>query len=231
MRVLVFAAHPDDAEFGAGGTLLKLAERCDLTICALTDGSAGTHGCASVRREEQKAAATFLGADLIQLDMRDCLVENTRANAFKLAQVIRDVKADIVLVPHWDQRGGIHDGLAHPDHRHLGLLVRDAARFARFGIDELTGERHVVQQVWYYMVPRLVKPAIAIPIDDVLPRLRELWACHATQLALRDGHIVEHLLHSRGVAAEQLRGVQYAELLDSDAPVRLDILSAIFGNA
>ena len=230
LRVLVFAAHPDDAEFGAGGTLLRMQERCHLTICTLTNGGAGTHGDAPTRQKEQESAAAYLGAKLRLLGKADCSVEYTRQAAFELAQIIREEQPDIVMAPHWNQRGDINDSMAHPDHVHLGMLARDATRFARFRIPQLSGEPHCAKQVWYYMVPPTVQATIVLPVDDLLPLLRELWAMHHSQLALRDNSIIEHLLHMRGAAAEQLRGVHYAELIASDGPIRADLLGQVFSS-
>jgi LmbE family N-acetylglucosaminyl deacetylase len=229
MKVLVFAAHPDDPEFAMGGTLLHLAKKCFVTICVLTDGGAGTYGTPGVRKQEQQAAADFVGAKLRWLGKPDCSVENTRALAVELAQIIRDEEPTIVLTPHWDQRGSIHDGKAHPDHRELGFAVRDAARLARFRIAALTGKTHCTQEVWYYMATdRSSGVALSIPVDAVVAQLQELWACHTSQLSLRDGTVADHLLSMRANAAAQLRGVKYAEHLASDAPVNADLVAKLF---
>lgn len=228
--VLVFAAHPDDAEFAAGGTLLRLAERCSLTLCTLTDGGAGTHGTPSVRKAEQERAAALLGAKLMWLGKADCTVEYTRAAAIELAQIIRSVKPALVLVPHWNQPGGPNDGRSHPDHVHLGLTVRDAVRFARFRIPQLTGEAHATAHLWYYMAYNA--PAqLVLPVDSVMTELSALWDCHASQLALQDGAIKDILLQTRALTAYPVRGVHYAEPIGSDSAISVDAVLQFFGPA
>jgi LmbE family N-acetylglucosaminyl deacetylase len=227
MRVLVFCAHPDDAEFALGGTLLRLAEHHSLTLVVVTDGGAGSHGDPVTRQREQDAAARFLGAQLVWLGEPDCSLEYTRERVMRLAALIREHRPDLILVPHPDQTGGIHDGLAHPDHRHLGLAMRDAARFARFRIP-VDGERHETKHLWYYMVPRDRVPKLLVPIDAVEHKLVELWKSHASQTRLRDGKIIEHLLAHRHVCAGDLKDCSLAEAIDSDTPIPVDLVTVLF---
>ena len=69
-RALAIGAHPDDIEFGAGGTLAKwAAEGTEITMLVVTDGSKGTWDedlapamLVAIRKDEQLAAARTLGA-------------------------------------------------------------------------------------------------------------------------------------------------------------------------
>jgi len=70
---LCIAPHPDDCEFGAGGTLFKLAKRGKkVFIAVVTDGSKGTadpsltpERLAAIRRAEQENAAKVLGVEKV----------------------------------------------------------------------------------------------------------------------------------------------------------------------
>ena len=62
LDILVFGAHPDDAELGAGGTIAKeIALGKKVGIVDLTRGELGTRGSAEIRDKESAAAAKVLG--------------------------------------------------------------------------------------------------------------------------------------------------------------------------
>src|SRR5215468_6552828 len=86
-RAMVVTAHPDDSEFGAGGTVAKLVrEGKEVTYCILTNGNKGSgdrsmtpERLARIREEEQRNAARVLGVEAIDfLGFPDCELEDTR---------------------------------------------------------------------------------------------------------------------------------------------------------
>lgn len=132
---LTVGAHPDDAEFGAGGTLARWTDSgCHVTILVVSDGSKGSWDPAlspadliDRRRAEQRAAADVLGAaDVIHLDHVDGEIENTIDLRAALCRSIRTIRPDVVLG---------HDPwrryLLHPDHRAVGLAMIDSVVAAR----------------------------------------------------------------------------------------------------
>jgi LmbE family N-acetylglucosaminyl deacetylase len=220
MNVLVISAHPDDAEFAMGGTLVQLAREHSVTLLVLTDGGAGRHGTPAQRRVEQENVANKLGIRLEWGGIADCHVEYTRERTFWLAGIMRKVQADLVFVPHWDQDGSLLDGRAHPDHRNAGLLARDAARFARLKITALSGTPHEPKMVLYYMVPPHRKPKLTVPVDSVIDELRALWNLHASQTSILP-NLHEMLLTLR---REHMHPASmYAEAFDTDGPLPLGI--------
>lgn len=135
-RALCIAAHPDDAEFGAGGTLAKWAdEGCEVTLLIATDGSKGTWDpdedpavLAEVRREEARAAARVLGAseDVIFLDHVDGELHHSPELRAELCLWIRRLRPDVVL--SWDPWKRY---MLHPDHREIGWGACDGVVAAR----------------------------------------------------------------------------------------------------
>lgn len=133
---LAVGAHPDDIEFGCGGTLAKWAN--DGTIVhhlVLTDGSKGTWNpdaditaLVESRREEQREAARRLGArgEVIFFDQIDGDLESTRHLRSHLAREIRRLKPTVVLGHDPWRRYRLH-----PDHRAAGFLVCDSIVAAR----------------------------------------------------------------------------------------------------
>src|SRR5436190_9196535 len=125
LRVLVFGAHPDDAEFKAGGTAAKWAKAGHhVKLVSVTNGDIGhwkmAGGPLAQRRTaEVQAAAKKLGTESQVLDIHDGELLPTLENRKLITKVIREWKADIVISHRpWDY---------HPDHRYVGVLVQDAA--------------------------------------------------------------------------------------------------------
>lgn len=125
LRILVFGAHPDDAEFKAGGTAVKWAKQGhEVKLVSVTNGDIGhwqmAGGPLAQRRSaEVKAAAKKFGTHSQVLDIHDGELEPNLENRRKITRLIREWKADIVISHRpWDY---------HPDHRYVGVLVQDAA--------------------------------------------------------------------------------------------------------
>ncbi len=143
-RVLAIGAHPDDVEFGAGGTLAKWAAAgSEIKVLVLTDGSKGTWDAdidpaelVATRAREQTEAAVHLGASDVRFagavdgELRDD-IELRRV----VCDVIRTARPDVVLGHDPWRRHRIH-----PDHEVAGALLvagvvaaRDPHFFAGIG--------------------------------------------------------------------------------------------------
>lgn len=134
--VLAIGAHPDDVEFGCGGTLAKWsAGGAVVHHLVLTDGSKGTWNpdadtaaLVSTRESEQRAAARALGAtgECSFLGYVDGELEHSREVVDRIALAIRTVRPTVVLTHDPWKRYRLH-----PDHRNTGLNVCDAIVAAR----------------------------------------------------------------------------------------------------
>lgn len=125
LRIIVFGAHPDDAEFKTGGTAIKWAKQGhQVKLVSVTNGDIGhwqmAGGPLALRRaKEVAAAAKVMGTTSQVLDIHDGELEPTLENRKAITRLIREWKADIVIAHRpWDY---------HPDHRYVGVLVQDAA--------------------------------------------------------------------------------------------------------
>lgn len=125
LRIIVFGAHPDDAEYKAGGTAAKWAKLGHhVKLVSVTNGDIGhwkmAGGPLALRRKaEVKAAAKILGVTSEVLDIHDGELLPTLENRKTITRLIREWNADIVIAHRpWDY---------HPDHRYVGVLVQDAA--------------------------------------------------------------------------------------------------------
>ncbi|MEY2626792.1 MAG: hypothetical protein RJB08_551 [Actinomycetota bacterium] len=135
-RALAVGAHPDDIEFGCGGTLAKWAAHgCVVHYAVLTDGSKGTWNphadtaaLVNTRQIEQREAAHRIGAtgSVTFLGAVDGELENTHALRDALSRLIRIVQPDVVLGHDPWKRYRLH-----PDHRAAGFLLTDSIVAAR----------------------------------------------------------------------------------------------------
>jgi LmbE family N-acetylglucosaminyl deacetylase len=125
LRIIVFGAHPDDAEYKTAGTAVKWARMGHhVKLVSVTNGDIGhwkeAGGPLAQRRAAEAAAcAKKLGVTSQVLDIHDGELLPSLENRKLITRVIREWKADIVIAHRpWDY---------HPDHRYVGVLIQDAA--------------------------------------------------------------------------------------------------------
>jgi N-acetylglucosamine malate deacetylase 1 len=222
--ILVFGAHPDDAEFGMGASMVKFVRSgASVTVCVLTRGEAGTYGTPEGREAEMRAAAELLGGGLDILDFKDCQVFDSFEARVKVAEAIRRHRPRIIFAPYHTNPSFHKDGGAHPDHCATGAIVRSAARYARFkGLSAAKGEPWNADHLLYYMAPRSHAPSL---LNDVTPYMAEwerIAQCHVSQMSLRDGRVLEGLRRFRE-SYGNLLGVPYAEGFVDEEPILFDL--------
>jgi LmbE family N-acetylglucosaminyl deacetylase len=135
-RALAIGAHPDDIEFGAGGTLARwAASGCEVSFLVLTDGSKGSWSpdedqpaLVARRQIEQRAAAEAIGVrgEIVFGGWIDGELESGVRQRVQVTAAIRRLRPDVVLGHDPWKRYRLH-----PDHRHAGLLVTDGIVAAR----------------------------------------------------------------------------------------------------
>jgi bacillithiol biosynthesis deacetylase BshB1 len=222
--ILVFGAHPDDAEFGMGASMVKFVRTgASVALCVLTRGESGTFGTPEQREREMRAAAGLLGGELEILSYRDCQVFDTFEARVRLAEVVRKFRPRIVFAPYHTNPSFHKDGAAHPDHTATGAIVRSALRYARFvGLKEAHGEPWNVEHLLYYMVPRTRTPTLLNDVTDYMTEWQTIASCHTSQLALRDGKVLDNLRRFREAYGNMI-GVDCAEAFLSEEPLLFDL--------
>lgn len=135
---LAIGAHPDDVEFGGGGTIAKwAADGCVVHHLVLTDGSKGTWDpdadvaeLVAARQREQREAARRLAGDragqVVFLGEVDGELQNSLQLRGEVARVIRTLRPQVVFAHDPWKRYRLH-----PDHREGGLIACDAIVAAR----------------------------------------------------------------------------------------------------
>jgi LmbE family N-acetylglucosaminyl deacetylase len=220
-RVMVVTAHPDDSEFGAGGTIAKLVkEGCEVTYVIVTNGNKGSgdrtmtsERLALIREAEQRNAARTLGVARVEfLGYPDCEVEDTRELRCDVTRQIRRWRPDLVIAmnPH----RSYNLGGSHRDHRiTAGValdcvypLARDHLAFPELMPDY---EPHKVLEIH---LMQWENPQLVVDISDVMDLKLKALACHASQFA--DFPAVEKRVRERSAELGKSKGYAYAETFD-----------------
>ncbi len=134
-RVLVVAAHPDDVEFGAAGTIARwVAEGAEVRYLLVTRGDKGSDdpttdivALTELRMREQRAAAAEIGVNGVEfLDEPDGQVEPTLLLRERITRVIRTERPEIVMTHDPTVLFVNNEWVNHPDHRAVGQVTVDA---------------------------------------------------------------------------------------------------------
>lgn len=165
LDILVLPVHPDDAELGCAGTILKhVALGKKVGIVDLTRGELGTRGSAEIRAEEAAAAGKILGLTVRDnLGLPDGFFENTREYQLKVVSAIRKYQPEIVITNAYYDR--------HPDHGRANQLVEDSAFLA--GLRKIeTYADGVPQEAWrpklvlHFIQDTYITPDLVIDVTE-----------------------------------------------------------------
>jgi bacillithiol biosynthesis deacetylase BshB1 len=179
---LAFGPHPDDAEIGCGGLLLKMKALGYTTgIIDMTRGDMGW-GTPEERDRECEEAAKILKLDVREtLDMGDCRVEDTFENRCTVAQAIRKHRPQIILAPYYNLPIG--RGLGHNDHFKTGVLVSQGFNFSHLRKMPIEGEPWQAKAIYYYFLPPGLAPTFIVDVGEHFEEWRNALAVHKTQFA------------------------------------------------
>jgi N-acetylglucosamine malate deacetylase 1 len=222
--VLIFGAHPDDVEWGVGGTVLKLKEGgTSFGIVDLTRGEMGSRGTSEERDQEAAAAALSMGARFREnLALPDCGIVDSVENRKLVAASIRRWRPKLVLAPYWTDR--------HPDHSATGSLVRNAAVFSAIRKSNDPNPPHKPIAYLYYLLHHFTHPGAVVDISGIYEQKLALLRIHASQFAkTAEGFGVLPLgmndylfgLESRDRFFGSLIGVTHGEAFVSETPWKL----------
>ena len=217
---LVLVAHPDDADYMAGGTVAKWAAAgCQVHYVVITDGSAGSNEPGAtreqmreIREREQRAAAQVLGvASVTFLDELDGMLEVTLDTRRKVCREVRRLRPEVLVAPDparlWSGNGYIN----HWDHKQAGLLALTAIMPdapTRLMFPELLDEGLEPHEV-----PNLYlssnEPDVTVDITETMDTKLGALAAHVSQRAEASAPWVRE--RAEALAVQSGRPIAYAE--------------------
>ena len=184
LRILVLGAHPDDADYKAGGTAARWRQLGhEVKFVSVTNGGAGhqtLRGEALVarRRAEAQAAAAVIGATYDVLDHPDGALMPTLEARHQLIRLIRAFEPDLILTHRPNDY--------HPDHRYTSVLVQDAAYLLTVPAICPDAPHLERDPVVLYLSDDFKKPTpfradVVVDIGPQLNALIDMLHCHASQ--------------------------------------------------
>lgn len=165
LDVLAFAAHPDDVEIAAGGTVAGMVRAGrKVGIIDLTRGELGSRGSAELRDQEAKKAAEVLGLSIRRnLALADGFFEHNRQTLLAVAQCVRLYRPEIVLANSITDR--------HPDHGRAGKLVAEACFLS--GLKKIETQYGGVDQkhwrpkaIYHYIQDYFIEPDVVVNVTQ-----------------------------------------------------------------
>ena len=163
LDMLVVAPHPDDAEIGLGGTIVKMVhEGMRVGILDLTTGEPTPHGSEELRRKETIAATEILkvtwrgNAGLVNRKL-----EATLDARELIASYFRMLRPRWIFAPYWND--------AHPDHVAATNLIEAARFWSKLSKTDMPGERFHPERIYYYFCIHLrlaIEPNLIVDISE-----------------------------------------------------------------
>lgn len=235
LDILVFGAHPDDAELGAGGTIAKeVANGKKVGVVDLTRGELGTRGSAALRDKEAKKSAEILGLTIREnLEFADGFFSNDREHQLQIIKMVRKYKPEIVLCNAVDDR--------HIDHGKGSKLVSDACFLSGLikidtkldGDDEWQNPWRP-RLVYHYIQWKNLKPDFVVDISGYIEKKKESILAYSSQFFDADSEEPEtpisskNFLDSVSYRAQDLGrlvGVDFAEGFTVERFVAVDSIT------
>ncbi|MEM9076476.1 MAG: bacillithiol biosynthesis deacetylase BshB1 [Bacteroidota bacterium] len=237
LDILVFGAHPDDAELGAGGTIAKEVSRGKkVGIIDLTRGELGTRGTAEIRDQEAAKAANILNITVREnMEFADGFFINDKAHQMEIIKMVRKYRPEIVLCNAVDDR--------HIDHGKGSKLVSDACFLSGLTkIDTKMEGEEEWQEAWrpkvvYHFIQwKNLTPDFAVDVSGFIEKKTEAILAYSSQFFDPGSDEPETPISSKNFIDSvnyrardlgRLIGVEYAEGFTVERFVGVDSLDSL----
>jgi LmbE family N-acetylglucosaminyl deacetylase len=222
-RVLVVMAHPDDCDFGAGGTIAQWTARgIEVSYCIITNGDQGgeesgipLEEMAKVRQKEQRDAGAALGvSEITYLNYRDGWLMPSIELRKEIVKAIRIAKPDRMVVQS-PERNWERIYSSHPDHLAAGetaiqAVYPDARNpFAFTDLKEAGLEPWRVREVWITGSPT---PNHFVDITDTFSKKMDALHAHVSQTAHNSE--LENMVRSWGEKNAEAQGLAQGRIAE-----------------
>lgn len=233
LDILVIAAHPDDAELGAGGTIIKAVQSGKrVGVLDLTRGEMGTRGTAETRKQESEVSSKILGISVREnVGLPDGFLDNSREFQMRILPFLRKYQPEIVLANAVSDR--------HPDHGKGSKLASDACFLSGLRALKTTDESGKEQEAWrpkavyHFVQDHYLKPDFVVDVSDQWEKKIEAIRSFKTQFYDPDSAEPKtpistpdfmHFLDARGREYGRMIGASFAEGFTTERPVGVDSL-------
>lgn len=175
LDALVFAPHPDDAEIGMGGTILKMmAAGLRVGVVDLTRGELGTKGSAEIRKQELEAASAILKLSYRgNLDLGDGNIFDNELNRLKVVEEIRKHRSPLVFVTSPFDR--------HPDHRYAAELIKNAFFLSRLPKYTTASPSYSPKRLFHFLIHDTDSISFAVNITEYFSQKIESLRAYRSQ--------------------------------------------------
>ncbi len=185
LRIIMIGAHPDDCDYGGGGTAILFSKMgYAVKFVSVTNGDAGHQTMSgkplAIRRlAEAKEAGKRFGVEYDVLDSHDGALMPTLDVRLQIIKKIREWNADVVIAPRPNDY--------HPDHRYTGVLVQDAAYMVAVpnvapGTPALKKNPVFLYFQDRFQRPNPFRPDIAVDISGVFAQKIHALDAHTSQM-------------------------------------------------
>lgn len=183
---LVISPHPDDAELGMGGTIIRLVgQGHQVHVIDMTNGEPTPRGSVEIRARESAAAAKMLGCGRTLLGLNNREVVHDISSRHKLAALVRQHRPNVMFVPYPID--------AHPDHVAVTRIAEDARFDAKLTKSKIPGEPWHPKRIIYYFCTHLrmsFGPTFCIDISDQINQKVAACHCYESQGLSSDGELM-----------------------------------------
>jgi bacillithiol biosynthesis deacetylase BshB1 len=173
--VIAFSPHPDDAEMGCGGILLKLKDQGYSTgIIDISRAELSTNGDPDTRKKETEKASKILGLDVREnLGLEDGGIKNDADSRLKVINALRKYRPSLALVPFKQDR--------HPDHENSYKLLKDSIFISGLKKFKTGLDFHRPHIVISYMLHYEFKPSFIVDISKYYKKKLEAVSAYRSQ--------------------------------------------------
>lgn len=224
-RFLVVSPHPDDAELGIGGTILKLKQKGHkVFIVDLTLGEPTPYGTVEKRKAEIGKATKVLKIDKrINLDLENRYLFDHKQARLLLAEQIRLFKPDILFSPSQQD--------SHPDHVATRKIAEAARFYAKYTKTKLKGNPHYPRYLFYYFCSHLrMTPPISFLVDisqNFREKIRAIKCYRSQFIDNPKNKFIFDYIEQQNRYLGRLLGCDYAEAIFSNEAIKITDLSAL----
>lgn len=230
-RILVVMAHPDDCDFGAGGTIAQWTTKgIQVSYCIITNGDQGgeesgipLEEMAGVRQKEQRDAGIALGVhDVTYLNYRDGWLVPTIELRREIVREIRKARPDRMVIQS-PERNWERIFASHPDHLAAGEVAIQAVYpdsrnpFAFTDLKDAGFEPWRVREVWVTGSPQ---PNHFVDITDTFDKKIAALRAHVSQTA--HNKELESMVRSWGERVAEANGLPAGRLAEMFKVVNTD---------